>query len=172
MTPVSEETTHSVLTQITDVKGPNQYGWYTVFTNNGKFDTKLEKIVTSARQSIGTQRMVDYSERQKGEYTNRYINSVRVPAADEVGPQPIGQEAIGFVAGGEERAYTPTDAGKAAMNGREKDVHISRQTSWKVVSEMAQTLFAISRKESVSDEASAQQTLQRWAHFIESDINR
>lgn len=82
---------------IEGVYGPNDYGFFDIkakgSTGEIKLGTKLPKLSDAARGAIGQYVTVTFSEKQKGEYTNYYLEGIG-PSGDDIdAPAPVAAPA-------------------------------------------------------------------------------
>lgn len=67
--------------KIRDVKGPNQNGWFSVIDGNDvEYTTKKQDLADKAKSLVGKNAEIEFSLKENGQYTNRYLDKIQ-PAA-------------------------------------------------------------------------------------------
>lgn len=87
------------IVKIREVKGPNQNGWFSVIDGNDvEYTTKKQDLADRAKSLIGQNAEIEFSLKENGKYTNRYLDKVQPAAAPPSSGGGPSQHDIGRMA--------------------------------------------------------------------------
>lgn len=70
------------IVKIREVKGPNGNGWYSVIDGNDvEYTTKKKDLADKAKSLEGKNAEIEFSLKENGQYTNRYLDKIQPAAA-------------------------------------------------------------------------------------------
>lgn len=88
------------IVKIREVKGPNGNGWFSVIDGNDvEYTTKKKDLADKALSLAGQNAEIEFTLKENGQYTNRYLDKVQPAAAPPSGGgSGPSQETVGRMA--------------------------------------------------------------------------
>ena len=87
------------IVKIREVKGPNGNGWFSILDGNDvEYQTKKQDLADRAKSLIGQNAEIEFTLKENGKYTNRYLDKVQPAAAPPSGGGGPSSHDIGRMA--------------------------------------------------------------------------
>lgn len=87
------------IVKIREVKGPNGNGWFSILDGNDvEYQTKKQDLADRAKSLIGQNAEIEFTLKENGKYTNRYLDKVQPAAAPPSGGGGPSKQDVGRMA--------------------------------------------------------------------------